>query len=317
MASRKRTIERRQRALARAVEIGDQAAADEADCTVQTLRRWRGDEPEPEPGPTPPTDNEPDDSDAPELPDTLDGDIERMRRAARSARRVAQAAINQTDRMVDAGRASDARNAAAAAGILLDKALKLDEAILAAGVERQRIDETQAQQLASVITAICDVTGVDLANTDVRNAVRSLLTAGGSDGALAEAVSAQDRQRVRAAVRDGFRGELRAELLAEFEAERKPTRHEQRQLPAPRPTHPDGQAAERAEDDEMAAPVRRVRALRDRRDKRAQNGSEHVTGEVVDDKPKRNGWRPDGERRKRSFTIGTDPSGYPTFREHD
>lgn len=279
MASRAVTQARRQAAVDRAVEVGVEQAAAEAEITVATLHRWavaRGVELPPEPEPVQAVVSEPgppsrdDEPPGPEPSDRLEAVVERMRRSADQARALAEKAIRRTDALLDAGRASEARNAAAAGGIWSDKAVRWEEAIAAAEERRARLAQAQAELVAALVRAFVEALGLEL-DPPARLVLRGLLeqSAAGEELRVSPAVAAEARRSVRerigAELRDQIEAGLRERVQPEWQAEH-------RGLPAP------AGDAEDAEPEPMVAPRRVVRAMPPR-----QGGAEEVvTGEVVE-----------------------------------
>jgi hypothetical protein len=283
MAGRRAQRQRRQQILERAVEIGDEAAAIEFGVTIRTLRKWRG-EPEPDqpqtdaeprppaqseskpeppekpkPGPqAKPATPEPERTEDAENPRLLD-DLERMRRAAEAADIVANLALHETNRLLGLGRASDARNAAAAGGSWAKKAIEWRELIAEA---EQQLEREQAQvnveiadQLADRVRSLLGALGVPLDHPAVREAVRAMF--------LGKPIPADVAERARHAAADALAPAVNGEV--EVVPEREPLAR----LPLPKPPHPDGVRAEQAEREaeeaergELARPQRKVQARR-------------------------------------------------------
>lgn len=276
VAARRQQRERRARILARAAEVGDDQAAAEAGVTVATLRRWRG-ESEPQPVSVPDPDSEqeaatPEVEQRPEpdpqavkdaqKPRRL-SDIDRMRQAANAAQIVAARAIRKTNEMFDAGRASDARNVAAAGGIWADKAAKWDQLIADAEdrLERQQaqLADEIAQQILDRMRRLIETLGVPLEHDAIRAVVRAAL--------LDEEPAADVVARAREAAAEALAGPTVHGEVVDAEARELPA------LPAPAPPHPDGDDAERGERGELAAPVRKVRARRSFKVEIARDGA--------------------------------------------
>jgi hypothetical protein len=137
--------------------------------------------------------------------------LERLRRDAHQARLVAANAVRRTERQIDAGRSGDARNSAASAGILLDKAARLEELIQAEEDRRVRISEAQGELIVAVVEHYFAAVGLPLGDASRRALQRLLERADRGDvlavdPADAEAAAGELRARVAGDGTEELRG---------------------------------------------------------------------------------------------------------------
>jgi hypothetical protein len=220
VAGRRQSRARREQAVRRAAEAGVEQAANEAGVTPATVRRWCetailvAAEAEPiavESEPAPAADDAP--TSAVGAPADLERDdtpldrIEWLRRDASRARGVVARAIRETERLLDAGKANDARNAAASGGIWADKAARLEELIQAEEDRRVRIAEGQGELVAALLELFLrDALRVPLADA-ARRVLRRLLEA--ADAGAPLVVDPSDGERAAGELRERVAAELR------------------------------------------------------------------------------------------------------------
>lgn len=226
---------------------------------------------------------------------------------AREAWQVAQDALARVRQLLNAGKTGDAKNAALTFAILTDKSGVMENAVHAAQMRQVQLAQAQSEVLAGVLDAL--LAALDADSQPARQLVRSLL----GQASRGEPIAAQpeDAESARSVIRERVAVEIRESLETELAAQA--VEREQRQLPAPADPHPDGRDAD--ERSEMSAPVRRVRASRERRRKRER--VEVVTGEVVDEG--KGSWRPTGRgqgavdqgARRGRDVLRIDPDGNP------
>jgi hypothetical protein len=261
MASRKQSRDRRQRILAHAEQVGDEQAAAEAGVTVATVRRWRGDEQYAEPAIEPAAETTDDDAqpgddtepESPRRPLSPDA-IARMRQLSVDAHGVAARALRETDRLLERGQASEARNAAAAGKQWADAALKLDEAVAEAEDRRERqqaeLGDDLAQQLSDRMLALLAAFGLSVEHETIRAVVRAALTTGAVPDKMAERARETAASVLAGPVTHG--DVLAVPELVELD---EPSEQERRAIPERAiSVHPDA-----GEQGDLAEPVKRVR----------------------------------------------------------
>lgn len=218
-------------------------------------------------------------------------EVERLERELQDARASAEQMLRASREAEKAHQAVNARSYMVSYGVALDKATLIEQRLNTARGIQAQITQAQAATIGALVDQV--LTSLDVDSPAAREVVRGLLgqASKGADAMVADAALAE---QARAAIRDRLAGVLREQLAGELEGDRKPSRREQRQLPAPAAPHPDGRGADAP--DAMAGPRRVVRALRDRA--RKDDDVEVVTGEVVPAKPKkRGGWGVHGQRK--------------------
>lgn len=329
--------QRRQQAVELAGSAGVQAAAVEYGVAPETIRRWAAavgvelpaaveaveaieavEPPAPQEQPAPPEPQKPspqpqapavdDDDDAP-LPD-------RLRAQGAEYRRIAQEAVSQVERLLAAGRAGDARNAAVSAGVLLDKARQADEQARVEEEHSSRLAAAEGQLLAAAVTHALEALELGASATAaMRRLIAQLLRQAGAGNPLA--TPQPEAQAARSAVRQHIAAELREELEREFRSRIEPPWRAQRlALPA---------ASEApAEPAPMAGPRRVVRTDVEggeddsqehvpRRLLEAYGGSERLARLAMREAKRRERARLEVERRRPGALSGWAPSRWPRF----
>jgi hypothetical protein len=272
--------EKRGRIVELARTHGVHVAAAEAGVTVATVRRWMSAPAESPQQPnavvSPPEPDAQQDVEEP-LDEPLD-ELERTRRSAAAAHAVASRAIRKTDDLLAEGKASEARNAAAAGGIWADKARGWDELIAAAEQHNVRITEEQMTMVVAVIELYFDAVGLPFAQGSAARRLLAEMLRQAEAGKPVPASPALAEPAYRA-VRDAIGAELREEIERELRDRVEPDwRAEQRGLPAP-------DAEREAEPVEpMAGPRTVVRTVSEPVE------DEVVEAEVVEDEPLPSGW---------------------------
>jgi hypothetical protein len=187
---------------------------------------------------------------------TSTGEVERLRRTAKRARNVMDAAIKRVEELLPT--AKNPRDISIAAGILSDKAAQID-AVIAAIEDRQiRLADANGQQIVAVMELAFEAIGVPL-SPSVRAVLRELLRQAGAGGPLS----------VSPAAAEPARADVRAAIASDLQEEERGLERRELQrlsLPAAPPAEP--------EELEELAP-----------DERGGQEPEVVDAEVVDTEP--------------------------------
>ena len=213
--------ERREHVLSRAVEVGDELAAQEAGVTVPTLLRWR----RKAEARSDAVEGERVDGElmVPAEPVVLSDPVEvvaggeldereEMRRAVKALRRTAERARERLDQVIPTARGP--QQIGVSLGIALDKAERLETLLQAAEDREIRLAQDQAEVIASLFPLALEAAGIPVA--PFRPVLGELLRRAGEGGPLA--VSPAVAQPAHAAVRGYFERILRDDLEAERRA---------------------------------------------------------------------------------------------------
>jgi hypothetical protein len=228
----------RRRAVERAAEVGSAQAAQEFGIAVATIRSWRR-RLKAEPATT----------------DDVSG-AEGLRLKAEETRAMSVRALEQADRLLGRGLASEGRNAATTAAILGDRAGEMERAARDEEVHVHRLAGAEAELIAGAIEAFADALGVNMAeDAPARKVWAALLrqvsqTSRDASGPVELEAPEREVEQVRSELRERVRRELRDGLLEEVRRQVERERLERPALPPP--------SDEEHVVEPMAAPVQKI-----------------------------------------------------------